>query len=282
MADAAARTLARELLGKVGLRPEHVRQPLSARDFRRPAPARQHRARAGAVAAAGDPRRGGVGARQVGRGAGAQSAGRSQARVRPDLSLHQPRSQRGALHLRPRAGDVSRRSRRTRPGRSGVGSRRRIPIRGRCWRRCRRPIRISRTETPPISGDPPNPIDPPSGCRFHTRCPFAEPLCANATPKLTALDTMGHQAACYMAIPGSGHSRAPAQGSKRGMTRPAPKEIKAIADVAGVPVERRESPPASPIRSARPSTALRRSPARCRSISSRRVLLWPRSRNSDG
>src|SRR6266576_2680360 len=70
----------------------------------------------------------------------------------------------------------------------------------------------NRTETPPISGDPPNPIDPPSGCRFHTRCPFAEPLCANATPKLTALDTMGHQAACYMAIPGSGHSRAPAKG----------------------------------------------------------------------
>ena len=71
----------------------------------------------------------------------------------------------------------------------------------------------NRTETPPISGDPPNPIDPPSGCRFHTRCPFAEPLCANATPKLTALDKMGHQAACYMAIPDSGHSLAPAKGA---------------------------------------------------------------------
>jgi peptide/nickel transport system ATP-binding protein len=70
----------------------------------------------------------------------------------------------------------------------------------------------NRTETPPISGDPPNPIDPPPGCRFHTRCPFAEPLCANATPKLSDVDTMGHQAACYMAIPGSGHSRAPATG----------------------------------------------------------------------
>ncbi|MEA2921483.1 MAG: peptide/nickel transport system ATP-binding protein [Bradyrhizobium sp.] len=69
-----------------------------------------------------------------------------------------------------------------------------------------------RTQTPPISGDPPNPIDPPAGCRFHTRCPFAEPLCANATPKLTALDRMGHQAACYMAISGSGHSLAPAKG----------------------------------------------------------------------
>ena len=41
--------------------------------------------------------------------------------------------------------------------------------------------------------------------------PFAEPLCANAVPKLAAPDTMGHQAACYMAIPGSGHSRAPAK-----------------------------------------------------------------------
>jgi peptide/nickel transport system ATP-binding protein len=68
-----------------------------------------------------------------------------------------------------------------------------------------------RTETPPISGDPPNPIDPPAGCRFHTRCPFAESLCAGTTPKLTALDRMGHQVACYMAIPGSGHSRAPKQ-----------------------------------------------------------------------
>ena len=63
-------------------------------------------------------------------------------------------------------------------------------------------------ETPPITGDPPNPIDPPSGCRFHTRCPFAEALCANATPELSAVDAMGHEVACYMAIPGSGHTRA--------------------------------------------------------------------------
>jgi peptide/nickel transport system ATP-binding protein len=75
-----------------------------------------------------------------------------------------------------------------------------------------------RTETPPITGDPPNPIDPPSGCRFHTRCPFTEPLCANAAPKLTALATMGHQAACYMVIPGSGHSRAPAKAGTEGAT----------------------------------------------------------------
>jgi peptide/nickel transport system ATP-binding protein len=68
-----------------------------------------------------------------------------------------------------------------------------------------------RTETPPISGDPPNPIDPPPGCRFHTRCPFAEPLCEKSTPRLAELNRSGHHAACYMAIPGSGHSRAPAK-----------------------------------------------------------------------
>ena len=67
-----------------------------------------------------------------------------------------------------------------------------------------------RTLVPPISGDPPNPIDPPSGCRFHTRCPFAEPLCSQSGPALTDLDKLGHQAACFMVIPGSGHSRAPA------------------------------------------------------------------------
>lgn len=66
-----------------------------------------------------------------------------------------------------------------------------------------------RTETPPITGDPPNPIDPPPGCRFHTRCQFAEALCSQAGPKLTEIGNMGHQAACYMAIPNSGHSRAP-------------------------------------------------------------------------
>jgi peptide/nickel transport system ATP-binding protein len=71
-----------------------------------------------------------------------------------------------------------------------------------------------RTTTPPISGDPPNPIDPPSGCRFHTRCPFAEPLCAELTPKLQAVDRMGHQVACWMAIAGSGHSRAPSHQGK--------------------------------------------------------------------
>ena len=66
-----------------------------------------------------------------------------------------------------------------------------------------------RTEAAPLAGDPPNPIDPPPGCRFHTRCAFAEPVCAVNEPAL--YDAGGpHRAACLMVPPGSGHSRAPA------------------------------------------------------------------------
>jgi peptide/nickel transport system ATP-binding protein len=67
-----------------------------------------------------------------------------------------------------------------------------------------------RTLAPPISGDPPNPINPPSGCRFRTRCAFAETVCETTVPTLAdASGQAGHVAACLIHQPGSGHSRAP-------------------------------------------------------------------------
>ena len=67
----------------------------------------------------------------------------------------------------------------------------------------------NRTMKAPLAGDPPNPINPPEGCRFHPRCPQAQTVCAKAKPALTSTGTGARLAACHMEIPGSGHGRAP-------------------------------------------------------------------------
>jgi len=50
----------------------------------------------------------------------------------------------------------------------------------------------------PIRGELPNPADPPKGCYFHPRCPYAEAVCAEEEPALQELET-GHFAACHFA-----------------------------------------------------------------------------------
>jgi oligopeptide/dipeptide ABC transporter ATP-binding protein len=51
-------------------------------------------------------------------------------------------------------------------------------------------------DRPLVTGEPPNPITPPPGCRFHTRCPRATDVCRSVEPALTEYGS-GHAAACH-------------------------------------------------------------------------------------
>jgi oligopeptide/dipeptide ABC transporter ATP-binding protein len=48
-----------------------------------------------------------------------------------------------------------------------------------------------------LKGDLPSPLDPPAGCRFHTRCTMAMPVCATRVPRTTRLGG-GHEVACHL------------------------------------------------------------------------------------
>jgi oligopeptide/dipeptide ABC transporter ATP-binding protein len=56
------------------------------------------------------------------------------------------------------------------------------------------------SEAVAVLGDPPSPLHVPSGCRFHPRCPLAQPVCSRDDPSLEAgPSSPGHTAACHFA-----------------------------------------------------------------------------------
>ena len=54
-----------------------------------------------------------------------------------------------------------------------------------------------RLESPPLGGEPPSPVNPPSGCRFRTRCPFVMDRCAVEEPQLLAVGDE-RRVACHL------------------------------------------------------------------------------------
>lgn len=58
---------------------------------------------------------------------------------------------------------------------------------------------VGTKRTGTLRGELPSPINPPSGCRFRTRCPFAQDICAEETPQLRPT-LPGQQAACHFPL----------------------------------------------------------------------------------
>jgi len=51
-----------------------------------------------------------------------------------------------------------------------------------------------------LSGELPSPGNPPSGCRFHKRCPLARPRCASEVPRLFSAGSSGRSVACHFPL----------------------------------------------------------------------------------
>ena len=82
-------------------------------------------------------------------------------------------------------------------GGGGAAAARAIPIRERCCRRCRRSMRQRKREIIRLQGELPSPVNPPSGCHFHPRCPEAMPLCRERYPEQTRTSAT-HEVRCHL------------------------------------------------------------------------------------
>jgi oligopeptide/dipeptide ABC transporter ATP-binding protein len=76
------------------------------------------------------------------------------------------------------------------------------------------PDATTKRATATISGEPPSPVHPPSGCRFRTRCPRAQEVCAAEQPPMRELAT-GHTVACHFPLASQGAARTTARSDEK-------------------------------------------------------------------
>ena len=172
-----------ELLRLVGLEPRFARR-YPPRILRRPTPAHRDRAGACGRAEADHLRRAGIGARRLDPFADPQPVARSAGPARARLHLRLARSGGGQAHRRPCRGDESRRASSRPPRRRRCSPRRGIPTAARCCRRSRCPTPRAKRSRMLLQGEMPSALDPPPGCRFHTRCPYVIERCRVEPPQL--------------------------------------------------------------------------------------------------
>jgi peptide/nickel transport system ATP-binding protein len=81
----------------------------------------------------------------------------------------------------------------------------------------------SRAERSAVRGELPSPLNPPSGCRFRTRCPLAQDVCAEVVPELRRFGR-DHRAACHFPLqkPLEADGNAPATTEPQTQAAPAP------------------------------------------------------------
>ena len=129
-----------------------------------------------------------------------------QERARPDLPVRRPRPERRQAHQRPRRGDVRRPDRRDGDD-AELFAAPQHPYTAALLSAVPKPDPRLRSSRVPLEGEVANPADPPSGCYFHPRCPYAVERCRVQAPLWEEIRP-GHFVRCHRAreltLPGVG------------------------------------------------------------------------------